>query len=133
MSNYSTTLTFKRLVDPTWSKPAAITTVSPELANPFSTAILVALAIIASVEFWSSATTGYTPKQNAKLLATFSLGVTATIGHSGLHWEILLAVAPLLVEETIAAAFNSLAALQAALEITPDTAGMWDLAVETAV
>ena len=66
--NYSTTLTFKRFVEPTLSNPAAITTVSPDLANPFSTANLVALAIIASVEFWSSATTGYTPKQNATAL-----------------------------------------------------------------
>ena len=75
----------------------------------------------------------YTPKLNANPLATFSFGVTATIGQSGLHWEILLAVAPLLVEVTIAAAFNSLAALHAALEITPETAGVWFLALETAV
>ena len=77
-------------------------------------------------------TTGYTPKLNANFLATFSHGVTATTGHCGLLWDILLAVAPVWVTDIIAEAFNSLAALHAALEITPEIAGIWFLAFDSA-
>ena len=84
---YSTTLIFIKLVAPTLSTgtPAAITTVSPLLTNPFFSAISTYLSIISSVDSTLSATIGYTPHENANDLATFSHGVTAIIGHSGLH------------------------------------------------
>src|SRR3712207_3163736 len=93
--------------------PAATTTVSPSLTCPASLANATDFSIISSVELKDVAVNAYTPHDIANLLVILSSGVTAIIGHSGLYLAIILAVLPVLVGTIIAAAFNSIAVVQA--------------------
>jgi len=63
---------------------------------------------------------GITPQASASCLNAFSNGVAAIIGVDGLKREIILALLPLIVIATIAAAPKSLAALHVASLIAFD-------------
>ena len=83
---------------------------SPSLISSIFTTCSFAFSIISSVLPNFFTTIGTTPQFSDKLVAVLLSGVVTIIGQFGLYPLTLLAVYPLIVDTTIAFAFNKLAA-----------------------